>query len=79
MKVRRTSTESTARGLELLAGLEDDAGGAPAPGLDSGDRRFRADLRAIRSRAALAIALEMPPVPPFGMPQARNAPSISPM
>ena len=29
--------------------------------------------------AARAIAYETPPVPPFGMPQARNAPSISPM
>ena len=31
------------------------------------------------ARAALPIALETPPVPPRGMPQARNAPSISPM
>ena len=29
--------------------------------------------------AALPIALLTPPVPPLGMPQARNAPSISPM
>jgi hypothetical protein len=31
------------------------------------------------ARAALPMAFEMPPVPPFGIPQARNAPSISPM
>ena len=37
-------------GLELLAGFEDDAGRAPAPGADVGDRRFRADLHAIRPR-----------------------------
>ena len=29
--------------------------------------------------AALAIAFDTPPVPPLGMPHARNAPSISPM
>ncbi len=29
--------------------------------------------------AALPIAVLTPPVPPFGMPHARNAPSISPM
>ena len=36
-------------------------------------------ISAPSARAALPIALLTPPVPPFGMPQARNAPSISPM
>ena len=36
-------------------------------------------ISAPSARAADAIAFEIPPVPPFGMPQARNAPSISPM
>ena len=36
-------------------------------------------ISAPSARAALPIALLMPPVPPFGIPQARNAPSISPM
>ena len=44
-------------------------------------RSTRASVRisAPSARAALPIAFETPPVPPFGMPQARNAPSISPM
>ena len=36
-------------------------------------------ISAPSARAALPIAFEIPPVPPFGMPQARKAPSISPM
>ena len=36
-------------------------------------------ISAPSARAALAIASQIPPVPPFGMPHARNAPSISPM
>jgi len=36
-------------------------------------------ISAPSARAALPIALLTPPVPPLGMPQARNAPSISPI
>ncbi len=36
-------------------------------------------ISAPSARAADAIAFDTPPVPPFGMPHARNAPSISPM
>ena len=36
-------------------------------------------ISAPNAAAALAMASLTPPVPPRGMPQARNAPSISPM
>ncbi len=36
-------------------------------------------ISAPSARAAEPMAFETPPVPPFGMPQARKAPSISPM
>ncbi len=36
-------------------------------------------ISAPSARAASPIALLIPPVPPLGMPHARNAPSISPM
>ena len=46
----RGEVELSEGGLELLAGFQDHAVCAPSPDPDSGDGRFRATLRAIRSR-----------------------------
>ena len=80
MKVRRTSVlGEDDRGGDLLAALEDDARGAAIADSDAGDAALGADLaRRATGRHRRSRSLT-PPVPPFGMPQARKAPSISPM
>ena len=65
-------------GGDLLAAVEHHAGrSAVATSMRATGASVR--ISAPASRAALAIASLTPPVPPSGMPQARNAPSISPM
>ena len=79
MNVRRTSTEDR---IEVASSSSPDSRTTPVARppptwiLATG---ASVRISAPFARAALAIAFEMPPVPPFGMPQARNAPSISPM
>ena len=77
--MRRESSELRIDvGLGSPRRLEGDADGPPAR---TSTRATGASVRisAPSARAALPIASLIPPVPPFGMPQARNAPSISPM
>ena len=64
---------------DLLADSEHHAGRAAVPDVEMRATGASVRISAPKLRAALAIASLMPPVPPRGMPQARNAPSISPM
>jgi hypothetical protein len=50
-----------------------------SPSTRSDPTVVRHRISAPAARAALPMAFDTPPVPPRGMPHARNAPSISPM
>ena len=79
MNVRRLSTDESTTSAEISS-----PDSSATPTARPSRTRIRATGASVRisapwARAALPIASLMPPVPPFGMPQARNAPSISPM